>query len=215
MVLGPSSQPGIKPQNHGSFNAIAQVLHVLRRSAPGASADAARLLPANLTASRLHPSGPGYSANGIVFSLRASRSHILLITPNQSKSSFGDAGMGQVQRFASMAGRYVRAPVWIEEEFFVVDARTRKVRDRIPREFFRACKRRFGDQVTNELLHSQLGVATRSCRTMEEAREELRQFRSALAEQAARHGLGIVAAGTHPLAMWRSRSRRARTATET
>jgi len=91
----------------------------------------------------------------------------------------------------------------IEEEFFVVDVRTRKVRDRMPREFFRACKRHFGDQVTNELLQSQIEVATRPCRTMEEAREELRQFRSALAEQAARHGLGIVAAATHPLAMWR------------
>jgi carboxylate-amine ligase len=90
----------------------------------------------------------------------------------------------------------------IEEEFFVIDARTRKVRDRMPTKFFRACKQHLGDRVANK-LPSQIEVATTPCRTMEEGRQGLRRFRSALAEQAARHGLGIVAAATHPLAVWR------------
>ena len=48
----------------------------------------------------------------------------------------------------------------IEEEFFVIDARTRNVRDRMPAKFFQACKRHLQDQVTNELLQSQIEVLT-------------------------------------------------------
>jgi glutamate---cysteine ligase / carboxylate-amine ligase len=93
-------------------------------------------------------------------------------------------------------------PYSIEEEFFIIDARTRNVRDRMPKRFSRICKRHFQDQVTNERLQSHIGVVTPSCRTLEEGRQKLRSFRSALAEHAARHGLGIVAAATHPLAVW-------------
>jgi carboxylate-amine ligase len=91
----------------------------------------------------------------------------------------------------------------IEEEFFVIDARTKNVRDRMPTEFFRACRRQLRDQVTKELLQSQIEAMTAPCRTMDDAREELRRLRRALAEQAVRHGLGILASGTHPLAVWR------------
>jgi glutamate---cysteine ligase / carboxylate-amine ligase len=93
--------------------------------------------------------------------------------------------------------------VGLEEEFFVIDARTRNVRERMPTKFFQACKRHLRDQVTNELLQSQIEVLTSPCRTMGEGRQELWRLRRVLAEQAARHGLGIVAAATHPLAVWR------------
>ena len=91
----------------------------------------------------------------------------------------------------------------IEEEFFVIDARTKNVRARMPTKFFRACRRQLRDQVTNELLQSQIESMTVPCRTMDDGREELRRLRRALAELAVRHGLGVVAAGTHPLAVWR------------
>src|SRR5262245_45557282 len=91
----------------------------------------------------------------------------------------------------------------IEEEFFVIDGRTKNVRDRLPAKFFRACKRQLRDQVTNELLQSQIEAITAPCRSMDEGRQALRHARRALAEQAVRHGLGVVAAGTHPLAAWR------------
>lgn len=90
----------------------------------------------------------------------------------------------------------------IEEEYFVSDMRTRNVRHTMSKRFFRACKRELGDAVMNEMLQSQIEVATAPCRSMDEAREQLRRFRSTLARRAAGHGLAIVASGTHPLALW-------------
>jgi carboxylate-amine ligase len=63
--------------------------------------------------------------------------------------------------------------VGIEEEFFVIDGRSRNVRERMPTKFFQACKRHLQDQVTNELLQSQIEVLTSPCRTMGEGRQEL------------------------------------------
>jgi carboxylate-amine ligase len=90
----------------------------------------------------------------------------------------------------------------IEEEYFVTDLRSRNVRHVMSPRFFRACKKELGNCVTNEMLQSQIEVATAPCETMAEAREQLRRFRSILTKRAAGHGLGIVACGTHPLALW-------------
>ena len=68
--------------------------------------------------------------------------------------------------------------------------------------YFRAGKKELGNFVTNEMLQSQIEVATSPCETMSEARAQLRRFRSVLARRAAQHGLAIVASGTHPLALW-------------
>src|ERR1700704_2247504 len=85
----------------------------------------------------------------------------------------------------------------IEEEYFVWN-----VRHTMSKRFFRACKKELRDAVMNEMLQSQIEVATAPCRSMDEAREQLRRFRSTLARRAAGHGLAIVASGTHPLALW-------------
>ena len=90
----------------------------------------------------------------------------------------------------------------IEEEYFVTDLRTRNVRRTMSQPFYRACKKELGDAVTRELLQSQIEVRTPPCATMEEARAYLTYYRTALARHAARNGLAIVAAGTHPLAHW-------------
>jgi carboxylate-amine ligase len=90
----------------------------------------------------------------------------------------------------------------IEEEYFVTDMRTRNVRHMMSRRFFRACKKELGDSVTNEMLQSQIEVATSPCEDMSQAREQLQKFRSVIAKRATGHGLGIVACGTHPLALW-------------
>jgi gamma-glutamyl:cysteine ligase YbdK (ATP-grasp superfamily) len=57
----------------------------------------------------------------------------------------------------------------IEEEYFVVDRKTRNVRHAMPRKFFRACKIDLKDRVTTELLQSQIEVSTLPCTTMAEA----------------------------------------------
>jgi len=90
----------------------------------------------------------------------------------------------------------------IEEEYFISDLRSRTVPSRMPKRFFRACKKALGDRVMNEMLQSQIEIATTPSRNMEDARNQLHQFRKRLADHAVGHGLGIIAAGTHPLALW-------------
>jgi glutamate---cysteine ligase / carboxylate-amine ligase len=48
----------------------------------------------------------------------------------------------------------------IEEEYFISDMRTRNVRHTMSKRFFRACKKELGDAVMNEMLQSQIEVAT-------------------------------------------------------
>jgi carboxylate-amine ligase len=89
----------------------------------------------------------------------------------------------------------------IEEEYFVVDRRTAGIRCELPQDFIKRCAKRLGPQFMLELLQSQIEVATNPMTRPADARAELRYFRTALAEIGRQHGIGIVAAGTHPLAM--------------
>ena len=92
--------------------------------------------------------------------------------------------------------------IGIEEEYFVVDARTLNLRRTMPKKFFRSAKRHLKEHVTSEMLQSQIEVTTSPCRTVAEAREQVAYVRAALSELAGRHGLAIIAASTHPLALW-------------
>jgi glutamate---cysteine ligase / carboxylate-amine ligase len=98
----------------------------------------------------------------------------------------------------------------IEEEYFISDLRSKSVRSRMSKRFFRACQKALGDQVMSEMLQSQIEVATPPCESMQEARDQLRRFRGTLAEHAAGHGLAIVAAATHPLAFWHEQEQTAK-----
>ena len=93
--------------------------------------------------------------------------------------------------------------IGIEEEYFIIDLRTRNVRATMPKKFYRTTKALLKERLTNELLQCQLEVTTSPCTTIHEARQQIAQFRNLVAAQAARHGLGIIAAATHPIALWR------------
>src|SRR5580704_11930638 len=89
----------------------------------------------------------------------------------------------------------------IEEEYFLVDAETKAVICDMPKGFLAAAKKaagQAGGQVTSEMLQAQIEVATAPHTEMKAARKELRDLRRTLADVAAAHGLGILAAGTHP-----------------
>jgi carboxylate-amine ligase len=81
--------------------------------------------------------------------------------------------------------------------------RTRNVRATMPKKFYRAAKALLKDRLTGEMLQCQIEVMTSPCKSIGEARPELAQLRSTLADQAGRHSLGIVAASTHTIALWR------------
>ena len=90
----------------------------------------------------------------------------------------------------------------VEEEHFVTDRDTRNVRRSMSKKFFRACKDQLGDSVKSELLQSQIETLTPPCESLAEARGFLSNSRTTIATVAEQYGLGIVAAGTHPLASW-------------
>jgi len=103
----------------------------------------------------------------------------------------------------------------IEEEFFLVDAETKSAAGAMPAAFLAAAKKATGGQVTGELLQSQVEIATLPHHDMATARAELRFLRQTLAKIAAQHGLAILAAGTHPTAVWRDMQRSASARYET
>ena len=92
--------------------------------------------------------------------------------------------------------------IGIEEEYLLVDLETRDLAVDPPGAFLRACSELLGEQVTPEFLRCQVEVGTKVCRTVREARRELASLRRTLATEARRHGMGLMAASTHPFADW-------------
>jgi carboxylate-amine ligase len=90
----------------------------------------------------------------------------------------------------------------IEEEYLLVDLESRDLARDPPESFMRVCREILGDQVAPEFLRCQIEVGTKVCRTVSEARAELALMRSTIAAEAARHGMGLMAASTHPFADW-------------
>jgi len=92
--------------------------------------------------------------------------------------------------------------IGIEEEYFLADARSKAVAQTMPKSFLKAAQEQLGGQVKPEFLQSQIEVITSPHVDMSTAAAELKYLRQTLAAIAAQHGLVIVAAGTHPTAMW-------------
>ncbi|MFB9356185.1 carboxylate-amine ligase [Sneathiella chinensis] len=91
----------------------------------------------------------------------------------------------------------------IEEEYLLVDPETRDLAIDPPASILKECQRRLPDhQVTPEFLRSQIEIGTRVCTDISEARAALVELRSVVAGVAEEHGLGLMAASTHPFADW-------------
>jgi carboxylate-amine ligase len=91
--------------------------------------------------------------------------------------------------------------IGVEEEYQIVDATTRELRQRAG-QLMPHAQRAAGDDVTNELYLSQIEIGTPVCRTLAEVRSELVRLRRAVIEAARREGCRIAAAGTHPFSHW-------------
>lgn len=90
----------------------------------------------------------------------------------------------------------------VEEEYFLSDQTTRLAVTSVSRAFLAEARGRFPTEVQREMLQSQIEVATPPCEKMGQARGILANLRGELALIAARHGLTVLAAGTHPSAAW-------------
>ena len=95
----------------------------------------------------------------------------------------------------------------IEEEYLLVDQRSRDLATDPPPGLIRECEDRLSGRVTTEFLRSQIEVGTRVCASIAEARADLVELRATVAEVAGEHGLAPIAASTHPFANWLDQSR--------
>jgi glutamate---cysteine ligase / carboxylate-amine ligase len=96
------------------------------------------------------------------------------------------------------AFRESRFTVGVEEELMIVDAETH--------DLVNAIEQLLEDapigEIKPELMESVLEIATAPCRDVAEAGDQLRTLRRHTNQAAARRGLAIASAGTHPLGLW-------------
>jgi len=90
--------------------------------------------------------------------------------------------------------------VGIEEEYLLVDLKTRDLSIDPPHGLVEECHQLCGGQVSPEFLRSQIEVGTKVARTIPEAKQDLKRLRKTVVEVARRHGLAPIAASTHPFA---------------
>ena len=89
----------------------------------------------------------------------------------------------------------------IEEEFQIIDPRTRELKAHIL-ELFAEGERRLHDQFKVEMHQSVVEVGTNICKNVTEARGEVVRLRSEIIRLARENNLAIAAAGTHPFTHW-------------
>src|SRR5213080_701154 len=91
--------------------------------------------------------------------------------------------------------------IGIEEEYQIIDPQTRELRSYIT-EILEEGKLILLEQVKPELHQAMVEVGSLVCQTPGELRDELIRLRRSIMELAAKNGLKIVAAGTHPFSSW-------------
>ena len=89
----------------------------------------------------------------------------------------------------------------IEEEFQIIDPETRELRSHI-QEILANGKMFLKEHVKPEMHQSVVELGTEICSDVAMARQQVMQLRSQLAMLAARDGLEIASAGTHPFSHW-------------
>jgi carboxylate-amine ligase len=93
--------------------------------------------------------------------------------------------------------------IGLEEELFLVDADTLDCVESMPEAFIEEAKAALGERVRREIIVSMLEIVTRAHSSLSAAGDELRGVRLELAAIASRHGLALLACGTHPFSDWR------------
>lgn len=92
--------------------------------------------------------------------------------------------------------------IGIEEEFQIIDPNTRELKSHIT-QMIEEGKMLLGEQVKPEMHQSMVEVGTGICLNVQEARADLIKLRKAISGLAAKKGLRIAAASTHPFSNWK------------
>src|SRR2546430_1166360 len=88
----------------------------------------------------------------------------------------------------------------IEEEYQIIDPETRELKSYITE--ILSGDSMILDEVKPELHQSMVEIGSRVCATPQAVREELVRLRGMVMDLAAKNGLVIAAAGTHPFSLW-------------
>jgi carboxylate-amine ligase len=92
--------------------------------------------------------------------------------------------------------------IGIEEEMFLVDAETLDCVPEMPERFERDARRHLGARFEREMISSMVELITSSHSAIPLLQEEVHEIRHKIARIAARHGMAVMACGTHPFADW-------------
>src|SRR5437870_120760 len=91
--------------------------------------------------------------------------------------------------------------IGIEEEYQIVDPQTRELRSYIT-QILEEGRLILREQVKPEMHQAMVEVGSTVCQTPAQLRDELIRLRRLIMELAAKNGLKIAAAGTHPFSSW-------------
>jgi carboxylate-amine ligase len=90
----------------------------------------------------------------------------------------------------------------VEEEYLLVDLETRDLVSDPSPTLMQECVRLCGDQVSPELMRSQIEIGTRVCQDVKSVEQDIKRLRRTISEVANDHGYAPVAVSTHPFARW-------------
>ncbi|WP_323765540.1 carboxylate-amine ligase [Marinovum sp.] len=93
--------------------------------------------------------------------------------------------------------------IGIEEEYLLVDRDSLALVE-VPDALMADCKAALADQVSPEYLQCQIEIGTGVCKTVAEARDDLRHLRATISDCAARYNAAPIAASCHPFADWKT-----------
>src|SRR2546423_12118335 len=113
----------------------------------------------------------------------------------------GAMNCAPTDRWRNQAMKAPSLTIGIEEEYQIIDPETRELRSYIT-QILEEGRLILREQVKPELHQSIVEVGTEVCQSPAEARAELVKLRGTIIQLAAKHGLQIAAAGTHPFSAW-------------
>lgn len=100
----------------------------------------------------------------------------------------------------------VKAPdftIGVEEEYLLVDKDSFDLAP-APAALMEECQAELQGQVSPEFLDCQIEIGTTVCKTVGDAREDLKRLRSTVARVASKYNLAPIASSCHPFSDWRS-----------
>jgi len=89
----------------------------------------------------------------------------------------------------------------VEEEFQIIDPETRELRSHV-HQLLEEGKRVLKERVKPEMHQSVIELGTGICKNIDEVRRDIGEMRTEIIGLAARNGMRVAAAGTHPFSNW-------------